>query len=80
MFAQSDATKKADKHFDKFQFVDAIEAYNKLIEKGEGNAYIYSRLAEANYNIVSTVESEKWYAKAIEAGASEPEMLFKYST
>ncbi|MBD3864216.1 OmpA family protein [Olleya marilimosa] len=79
VFAQSDATKKADKHFAKFQFVDAIEAYNKLIEKGEGNAYIYSRLAEANYNIFSTVESEKWYAKAIEAGASEPEMLFKYS-
>ncbi|WP_281847781.1 OmpA family protein [Olleya namhaensis] len=79
VFAQSDATKKADKLFAKYKFVDAIEAYNKLVEKGEGDAYVYSRLAEANYNIFSTIESEKWYAKALEAGASQPEMLFKYS-
>lgn len=79
VIAQSNATKKADKHFAKFEFVDAIAAYNKVIEKGEGNAYVYAKLAEANYNIFSTVESEKWYAKAIAAGAAEPEMLFKYS-
>lgn len=78
-FAQSNATKKADKHFAKFQFVDAIEAYNKLVDKGAGDAYVYSRLAEANYNIFSTVEAEKWYAKAIETGNTEPETLWKYS-
>jgi tetratricopeptide (TPR) repeat protein len=77
--AQSNATKKADKLFAKFEFVDAIAAYNKLIEKGEGNAYVYSKLAEANYNIFSTVEAEKWYAKAIETGNTAPEMLWKYS-
>jgi len=30
--AQNSATKKADKLFAKYQFVDAIEAYNKLVE------------------------------------------------
>ncbi|WP_397364008.1 OmpA family protein [Olleya sp. R77988] len=79
VFAQSNATKKADKLFSKFEFVDAIAAYNKLIDKGQGDTYIYSKIAEANYNIFSTVEAEKWYAKAIESGASEPEMLWKYS-
>ncbi|RAJ11207.1 tetratricopeptide repeat protein, partial [Olleya aquimaris] len=79
VIAQSNATKRADKLFAKFQFVDAIEAYNKLVEKGEGSAYVYSRLAEANYNIFSTIEAEKWYAKAIEAGNAEPETLWKYS-
>ncbi|WP_289043528.1 OmpA family protein [uncultured Olleya sp.] len=79
VFAQSDATKKADKYFQKLEFVDAIKGYNNLVEKGEGNAYVYSQLAEANYNTFNTVEAEKWYAKALETGASEPEMLYKYS-
>lgn len=79
VLAQSNATKKADKLFTKFQFVGAIDAYNKLVEKGEGSSYVYSRLAEANYNIFSTIEAEKWYVKAIEAGNAEPETLWKYS-
>ena len=76
--AQTKATKKADKHFDKYQFVEAIEDYNKLVEKGEADAYVYGRLAEANYNIFNTTEAEKWYAKALET-SQEPEMIFKYS-
>jgi len=79
VFAQSNATKKADKLFAKYKFVNAIEAYTKLVEKGEGDPYIYSKLAEANYNIYNTIEAEKWYAKAFEAGASKPEILYKYS-
>ncbi|WP_055436315.1 OmpA family protein [Lacinutrix algicola] len=76
--AQTKATKKADKHFAKYQFVEAIEDYTKLTEKGEADAYVYGRLAESNYNIFNTVEAEKWYAKALET-SQEPEMLFKYS-
>ncbi|WP_452220665.1 OmpA family protein [Lacinutrix salivirga] len=76
--AQNSATKKADKHFAKFEFVEAAAAYAKLVEKGKADAYVYSRLAESNYNIFNTVEAEKWYAKALE-DSSEPEMMFKYS-
>ena len=76
--AQTKATKKADKHFTKFEFVEAIEAYNKLIEKGNGDAYVYGRLAESNYNIFNTTEAEKWFAKALETSQA-PEMIFKYS-
>jgi len=76
--AQAQSTKKADKHFAKYEFVEAIEDYNKLIEKGEATPYVYGRLAEANYNIYNTIEAEKWYAKALET-AQEPEMVFKYS-
>jgi len=79
VIAQSNATKKADKLFAKFEFVDAIAAYTKLVDKGQGSTYIYSRLAEANYNIFSTVEAEKWYVKAIEAGNTTPETLWQYS-
>ncbi|WP_299383510.1 OmpA family protein [uncultured Lacinutrix sp.] len=76
--AQTKATKKADKHFEKYQFVEAIEDYTKLTEKGEADAYVYGRLAESNYNIFNTVEAEKWYAKALET-SQEPEMIYKYS-
>ena len=76
--AQTKATKNADKHFAKFEFVEAIEDYTKLTEKGSADAYVYGRLAEANYNIFNTTEAEKWYAKALETSQA-PEMIFKYS-
>ena len=55
VMAQNKATKNADKHFDKLEFVEAAEAYAKLVEKGEADGYVYGRLAEANYNIFNTV-------------------------
>ena len=76
--AQSKATKKADKQFARFEFVNAVESYNKLIEKGKGDTYIYSQLAESYYNIFNTVEAERWYAKALES-SDNPEMIYKYS-
>jgi outer membrane protein OmpA-like peptidoglycan-associated protein/tetratricopeptide (TPR) repeat protein len=76
--AQNQSTKKADKHFSKYEFVEAAAAYNKLVEKGDADAYVYGRLAESNYNIFNTVEAEKWYAKALELG-DNPELIYKYS-
>ncbi|WP_299128525.1 OmpA family protein [uncultured Winogradskyella sp.] len=76
--AQNKATKKADKKFARFQFVDAAENYKKLVEKGKGSPYVYAQLAESYYNIYSTVEAERWYAKALES-SQDPEMIYKYS-
>ena len=78
--AQNKDTKKADKHFDRFEFVDAAKDYTKLVEKGKGDAYVYGRLAESYYNIFNTVEAERWYAKALEASETDdPEVVYKYS-
>ncbi|PWK18914.1 OmpA family protein [Xanthomarina spongicola] len=76
--AQNKDTQIADKYFAKYEFVEAIEAYSKLVEKGKGNEYVYAQLAEANYNIFSTTEAEQWYAKALESN-QDPEMIYKYS-
>ena len=76
--AQSNQTKKADKHFNKFEFVEAAVDYLKLATDGKGNAYVYSQLAESYYNVFNTVEAEKWYAKALET-ATDPEMIYNYS-
>ena len=76
--AQNNDTKKADKQFSRFEFVKAAESYNKLIENGKGNSYVYKQLAESYYNMFNTVEAERWYAKALET-SEEPEMIYKYS-
>ena len=76
--AQSNDTKKADKHFNKYEFVEAAADYLKLATNGKGDTYVYSQLAESYYNVFNTVEAEKWYAKALET-SSDPEMVYNYS-
>jgi outer membrane protein OmpA-like peptidoglycan-associated protein/tetratricopeptide (TPR) repeat protein len=76
--AQNKNTQIADKYFAKYEFVEAIEAYSKLVEDGKGDEYVYGQLAEANYNIFSTSEAEQWYAKALET-SQDSEMIYKYS-
>ncbi|MCK8480281.1 OmpA family protein [Psychroserpens algicola] len=78
LIAQNKDTKKADKHFNRYEFVEAAEDYAKLVENGKGSPYVYSQLAESYYNVFNTQEAERWYAKALEANPS-PEMIFKYS-
>ncbi len=76
--AQNSDTKKADKLFANFEFDEAIKLYKELVDKGEGNTYIYSKLADANYNIFNTVEAEKWYRKTVKENL-ETEIVFKYA-
>jgi len=76
--AQNKDTKKADKQFSRFQFVKAIESYNKLIDNGKGDTYVYGQLAESYYNIFNTEEAERWYAKALET-SNDAELVYKYS-
>lgn len=76
--AQNKATKKADKHFNRLEFINAAQDYLKIVENGKADTYVYGQLGECYYNIYNTVEAERWYAKAL-AGSQEPEMIFKYS-
>jgi outer membrane protein OmpA-like peptidoglycan-associated protein/tetratricopeptide (TPR) repeat protein len=78
LIAQNKDTKKADKHFARFEFVEAAEDYAKLVEDGKGDPYVYGQLAESYYNIFNTVEAERWYARALET-SDNPEMMYKYS-
>ena len=76
--AQSNETKRADKHFNKYEFVEAATDYLKLVTDGKADTYVYSQLAESYFNVFNTIEAEKWYAKALET-SSEPEMVYNYS-
>ena len=76
--AQSRASKKADKLFSKFEFVEAAKEYEKLISEGEGSEYIFAQLAEAYFNVFNTIEAEKWYAKTLKT-SEVAETIYKYS-
>ncbi|RNC88049.1 MAG: cell envelope biogenesis protein OmpA [Winogradskyella sp.] len=76
--AQNSKTKKADKQFNQFQFVKAAKSYEKLIENGNGDTYVYTQLADCYYNMFNTADAEKWYAKALES-SDNPELVYKYS-
>ena len=76
--AQNKATEKADKHYDKLEYVDAISDYLKVIEKGQADDYVYGRLADAYYNIFNTEKAEEFYAKVV-GNSQTPEQLFRYA-
>lgn len=78
VMAQNKDTKKADKQYSRFEFVDAAESYNDLIDSGKGDAYVYRQLADCYYNIFNTVEAERWYAKVLE-NESDAEAVYRYS-
>lgn len=78
-YSQNAATETADRYYQNFEFVRAIKSYEKLVEKGKGDEYVYRQLAEANYNILNTGEAEKWYFKVLESAPGDAEVVYKYS-
>jgi len=59
--AQNNDTKKGDKHFDRLEYVKAIDEYEKLVEKGKADTYVYRRLAESYFNLYKTKKAERFY-------------------
>jgi len=61
MNAQNNDTKKGDKHFDRLEYVKAIDDYEKLVEKGKADTYVHRRLAQSYYNVYKTKKAERFY-------------------
>ncbi|NQY06500.1 MAG: PD40 domain-containing protein, partial [Flavobacteriaceae bacterium] len=76
--AQNEQTKKADKLFDRLEYVSAIEEYLELVQKGDTSLYVQSQLAEAYYNIFNTKAAESWLSKVV-AQKNDAESYFKYA-
>lgn len=77
-YAQNSATAKADKLFDTYQYVAAIEEYKKLAEGKNANEYVYTHLAESYYNVFDYANASKWYAKAVK-GKADAETYYRYA-
>ena len=74
--AQNKETEKADKLFNRFEYVEAAEEYMKL--SGKKDPYVYKQLAESYYNMFNTKEAIKWYAKATQT-KQDAETYYRYA-
>jgi outer membrane protein OmpA-like peptidoglycan-associated protein/tetratricopeptide (TPR) repeat protein len=77
LVAQNNSTKKADRLFDRFEFIKAAEEYLKLANDEANDYYVISRLADSYYNIFDTKNAEKWFEKLVEENDSE--IIYKYA-
>jgi outer membrane protein OmpA-like peptidoglycan-associated protein/tetratricopeptide (TPR) repeat protein len=78
-FGQNSTTAKADKLFESYQYVAAIEEYQKLAESKDANEYIFTQLAESYYNVFDAENASKWYAKATAKGKADAETYYRYA-
>ncbi|HEY0111120.1 MAG TPA: OmpA family protein [Fibrella sp.] len=76
--AQNQDTETADKLYNRFEYVDAAQAYLKLVEDNKADGYVYRQLAESYYNVFNTKEAARWYAKATET-QQDPETYYRYA-
>jgi outer membrane protein OmpA-like peptidoglycan-associated protein len=80
LWSQNSDTKKADKYFERFAYVDAIKTYEKLIQKGKANAYVYKQLAIANMKTSNFEASEQLFKRYLRSNRN-PEAIdyFNYA-
>lgn len=76
--AQNSKTKAADKLFDRYEYVEAAEAYLKIVDENDDDIYIENQLADCYYNIFNTAEAVKWYAKIADK-KNDAETYYKYA-
>lgn len=77
-YGQSKQTQKADALYNSYQYVDAIEAYLKLVDNSTTSSYVYKQLADSYYNVFNTEQAAKWYAKAVTTN-QDAETYFRYA-
>lgn len=76
--AQNKDTQAADKLYSRYEYIDAAEAYLKLVSANKADNYVYRQLADSYYNVFNTAEASKWYAKATEE-KQDAEVYYRYA-
>ncbi|EDP70050.1 outer membrane protein, peptidoglycan-associated lipoprotein [Flavobacteriales bacterium ALC-1] len=72
-------TKLADKFFENYGYVKAIELYEKVVEKGKADAHVLTRLGDAYYNNSNSEKAAYWYQKALDEYSDiDAEYIYKY--
>jgi tetratricopeptide (TPR) repeat protein len=71
--------KLADKFFDNYSYIKAIELYEEAVKKGDSSKQVLTRLGDAYYNNSKSKEAALWYGKAVNKYNNvNPEYIFKY--
>src|SRR5690625_7225761 len=77
--AQNKRTKKADQLYDRLEYAEATKAYEKLVDKGRADDYVYTQLGNAYYFMNASKDAEKYYAKALESKKDDAEIVYRYA-
>lgn len=73
---------RAEDSYEQYAYIDAIRIYERLAEKGKGNATIYRKLANSYYFNGKYDQANKWYTRLFEDHSSEPvdaEYYYRYA-
>lgn len=76
--AQNSKTRKADRHFQRFEYSSAIKAYLRLVDRKQADAYVYKQLADSYYFVFNSAEAIRWYKLALSA-PQDAETHFRYA-
>ena len=76
---QNKDTKKADDLYHRMAYVDAAEAYQKLLKKGKGDRYVFEQLANSYYFINDTKKAETYYKRVVKGKNVNAETVYNYA-
>ena len=76
--AQNKDTEAGDKLYQRLEYVDAAKEYERLVEQGKGDPYVYRQLADSYYNVFNSKDASRWYAKAVET-PQDAETHYRYA-
>lgn len=76
--AQETKIRKARSNYDRFDYMDAIERYEALVEDGVTNKEVLKNLGNAHYLNANYEEASKWYAKLFETIDSDIDSDYYY--
>ncbi len=79
--AQEKQVRRASADFESYAYADAIDSYERLIDKGYSSEAIYKNLGNANYKTANYDAAANWYAKLFELEHAEqdPDDIYKYA-
>ena len=79
-FGQGSKLNKADKKYDKYSYIDAIEIYEKVAEKGYKSVELFEKLGNAYYFNGELDKASKWYGELFALNKEvDSEYYFRYA-
>lgn len=74
-FAQDRKEIKADTRFDKYEYINAIEVYEKAVNNGYENVNTLAKIADAYYFNGKLQQANDWYTRLFQYAVSNKEQL-----
>jgi outer membrane protein OmpA-like peptidoglycan-associated protein len=79
-YAQERKLDKADKKYDSYAFINAIEIYEEVAEGGYKSKELFEKLGNAYYFNADLINASKWYGELFNLGEEvAPEYYFRYA-